>query len=168
MKENNIFSFLKEMQTGNQSHEWWQTFQYPETPNFEPNKLINCARSALFGTALANNQSVHEANFYTINWSENMADKLSDVIKKTFGGRLAYNQTITRHRNKKVVGLSDVTEASCELFFIFSGGAIAISTIGVQATIKIVSLSPGPAGHHSHADLFRKISESINEQMAPL
>jgi hypothetical protein len=40
--------------------DWWRGFHYPETVNFDPQKLIGCARSALYAKAVVEGKVVHE------------------------------------------------------------------------------------------------------------
>lgn len=93
------------------TNEWWQSFRFPETPNFSVDNLMNCARSALFGQALGGGPAVHEDSFSgQIPVDVEVKDvntRILNYITNELGGRLVYN-----------VGARIS-------FYTFSGGAIS-------------------------------------------
>lgn len=114
--------------TGSVKKEWWQTYNFPETPNFCVKSLINCARSALFGAALNGGPAVRETT-----WQESICEKKnSDVVSRIngyitneLGGRLVYVFD-SRHDN------------TGEFFYVFSGGAILAHISNALCEIRVV------------------------------
>ena len=118
MSNENVFESLmngvSEMMTAQANpsgeREWWQAFNFPETPKFDPLHLVDCARSALFGAALNGGPAVHEF-LCTTNSNSNWPKKLENVhnyVTNELGARLVY----TQHRIMS--------------FYVFKGGAIFV------------------------------------------
>mgnify|MGYP001614046343 CR=1 FL=1 len=92
-----------------QPAEWWQTYQYPETVNFDPEKLIGCARSSLYVKALQGGV----VNEFVQKMPCHMLDLANlDELVKSFDGRLVYRYD---------------SNFKCVSFYVFSDGAVCAS-----------------------------------------
>jgi len=134
--------------------EWWQSLRYPDTPNFSTDNLMNCARSALFGQALAGGETVREVKkttFNTVEYNE-AATRLKAYVKKELDGRLIYSLETTKDRD------------IIELFFVFSGGAIFAECLqqgtiqqGTSLTITVVGTT------QAHMQLNKDMSDTCKK-----
>jgi hypothetical protein len=104
-----IMGQLSNAGQGIKQTDWWQTYQYPETVNFDPDKLLNCARSALYAKALQGgtvNEVIQQRFYQVLNVSN-----LEELVKG-LDGRLVYSYE---------------DSLKYKLFYIFSDGAIFAS-----------------------------------------
>ncbi len=128
----NIFQGLSDvMMKGKLSdkNEWWQSFRFPETPNFSVGKLMNCARSALFSQAMMGGSAVHEGSWS--NFSRNTSQ--DQIIDRAIGYIAELDGKLIYHLNEKTV----------TLFFIFGDGAILVKVFELlsnecQVKVKLV------------------------------
>jgi hypothetical protein len=115
--------------------EWWSSFQFPSPPDFDHNKLMNCARSALFGLALAGGGAVREREFASLDDTYGR-DEIDSKIQQYMAnfGRLVYmNRPVEECENSYS-------------FYVFRGGAISSEIYndgqyGTYARINVVGTS---------------------------
>ena len=129
-----IMGQLSNAGQGIKQTDWWQTYQYPETVNFDPDKLLHYARSALYAKALQGgtvNEVIQQMPSLALD-----VDNLEELVKG-LDGRLVYKCEYS---------------TKCKLFYIFSDGAIFASEYLFRsaAQITIISLD------EKKIDLFRK------------
>ena len=150
----NVTSAMSDMQgTGDGSKEWWHTFRYPETPDFSVDKLMNCARSALFGAALGGGPGVREKVlsklFSNRSRSRDVITKIQNYITNDLDGKLIYS----------IEKPGDHVEFfSASLFFIFSGGAILASVSEDKYTIRVVGTTK------AHMQLVKDILDTCTKE----
>lgn len=125
---------------GGEKKEWWHSFRYPETPDFSVNKLMNCARSALFGEALGGGPAVREGSWRDVSDHP----KIEEVVVSAVGyvgefGRLIYSASQGPDER--------------QLFFVFSGGAIMV--ILNKASVKIELIGTTKAHMQLGKDLLK-------------
>ena len=109
-----------------EKREWWHTLRYPDTPNFSAEKLLNCARSALFGEALGGGPPVRDGTWHSsakIPAKEVIA-KVQRYVTNELDARLIYNIDESAFGGHLV----------SQLFFVFSGGAILVTVEPLEKT----------------------------------
>ena len=95
------------------SNNWYQSYHYPETVNFHPENIINCARSALYSQAISEGTVYEvEKNFALQQEGPPILEKDNlDELIKSFDGRLIYQ----------------FEQQNCNgLFYAFSDGAVYV------------------------------------------
>lgn len=131
-------------QPGTAPKEWWRGFHYPETVEFDPEKLIGCARSALFAKALLSGQPTHECTRTKSGWRssgtgpdvdlEIQEDNIEELVK-VFDGRLTYSFTMDGRTGK---------------FYTFESGAFYVVYNSHYLKMQCVSLNK------THTDILQK------------
>lgn len=77
------------MGQGSPATEWFRAYHYPETVNFDPRKLIGCARSALYARAVVDNSVVHEIEIDSDEGTTLVMDKY-EFLAEALEARLVY------------------------------------------------------------------------------
>lgn len=140
--------------------EWWSSFQFPSPPDFDVKKLLNCARSALFGLALAGGPPVREM-------------ELSGVVRRSeLGfGRKEIDARIQRYISDfgRLVYM-DRPECEYELsysFYVFRGGAISSTIHGDHNDTYVTVHVIGTSESHTQMgqNLFDVCVEGKDEQV---
>jgi len=121
-----IFETIMQQAMKGNSKDWWQSYHYPETVKFNPEDLINCARSALYSKALVGGTLYEENMDYFIGNAYKKLSNLSESLVKELNARLVYNR-------KCHVALNI-------LFYVFDNGAIQVSYNNEILTIEALSL----------------------------
>jgi hypothetical protein len=154
----NLFKGLSEVMTESQmsnvadKNEWWQSFRFPETPDFSVDKLMNCARSALFGAALMGGPTVMEGSWMSASFvpSEQIIARAVGYIAE-FDGRLIYNMNPSAGWTK--------------LFFVFSGGAILVKIFACESKVGVELVGTTKAHMQLGKDLLDTCIKEDDEQM---
>jgi hypothetical protein len=127
-----------------QSNDWWQSYHYPETIEFDPRKLIGCARSALYARAMSEG-TVYEIEKDSEEGFVLIQDNL-EVLIEALDARLIYS-----FEQRLLSGL----------FFVFSDGALYTHFNNLGVRTKFVTLNK------KKVELFNKHYHSCvsNEQV---